>query len=703
MNELLKEFSVFFSMQIIVSGLLLSSSIVLAENSAPTPTSLPQTTSQNTSPPQSTPAPVKIAQSNTPQIIPDRRDFTLDTKTSPCEDFHQYVCGAVESKFELRADRSKHYFAFDDSNERLLEYKKKFMLNIDNEKKLAPRAQQVQDYYLSCMNESARKIEEKNLTATIIKLVAPIKTEKDLIHFSHQQLWKGNYSFTPFFSKPNSDDPLKLDGGVITNLMFLPDNKYYDNNELLKNYEELITSFFIELKLEKDPKKAADRAKKIIALEKEAAKTFPTAAVRRQRWTENRQMSQAAFLKKYPTLEYEEIFQKFPKETAIFIPYPEGIDTLQENLKNKQIDTLKDIYLYQSLAGKMDQAYPSFFEKSFQFNKKWFGGPDVRPILQERCTKSAMGMFGKELDEVLTERVFPNFQSEKITEVGEKIRQSIISGIEKNSWLSSEGKQEALNKIKKVRLQLVKPQTDAEWDFFPTKKYNSKTFIANQYLRAKVSDEKTLDELTKPANRDAWGMAPLTVNAYYSSEENKFVLPIGILQYPFFDAKLSTEENLGAGGAVIGHEIGHGIDDVGSKFDSDGKLHQWMSLNDLGELSKRGSQLIEQFNKIGHDGRLTLGENVADLVGLTFAYNAAFPGNAGTPEQKQKFFVAYARVWCGVIRPTFNDLLRKTDPHSAGWARINEQVKHQEGFQEAFQCKPNDKMHLPSAHQVKIW
>jgi putative endopeptidase len=553
------------------------------------------------------------------------------------------------------------------------------------------------------MDLPSRKSEEKKYAETIIKALPKIKDSKNLIHFSHQQLWKGQYSFTPFFNKPSSDDPIKLDGGIIANLMFLPDNKYYENDELIKSYEDLITDFFIELKLEKDIKKASERAKKIIALEKEAAKSFPDAAVRRQRWTENRQISQAAFIQKYSYLYPEEILNKFPKNTIIFTPYPEGLDILQNTLKNNQIEVLKDIYLYQSVSNQMDSAYPQFFNKLFEFNKKWFGGPDIRPDLQERCTKSAMNLFGKEIDELLTERLFPNFQSEKISALAEKIRQSIISGIEKNNWLSQEGKLGALTKIKKVRLQLVKPQTDSEWDFLVTKKYDPKNFIANDFLRTKISNEKTLDELTKPANRDSWGMAPLTVNAYYSGEENKFVLPIGILQYPFFDPKLSNEENLGAGGAVIGHEIGHGIDDQGSKFDGDGKLHQWMSLNDLGEFSKRGAQLVEQFNKIGHNGRLTLGENVADLVGLTFAYNAAFPNGTGTEEQKQKFFIAYARVWCGVTRPTFDELLRKTNPHSAGWARINEQVKHQIGFQEAFKCKSTDKLFLPTSSQVKIW
>lgn len=635
--------------------------------------------------------------------IPTRRTFDLNENISPCEDFHKYVCSKAESQFQLRSDRSKHYFAFDDSNERILDYKKQFMQNIDKENKLSERTSQIKAFYKSCMNTAARKTEELNYTKETLKYLEKVKTEKELISLSTQEFFSGKFAFTTFFTKPNIDNSDKLEGGIMGKLMFLPEKAYYENSELLKDYEEVLAEFFLSLQLEKDQPKAIVRAKNMIAIEKEAAKTFPTPATQRQRWTENRQLTQSAILNKYPNLDLEYIFKKIPKDTLIFLPYPEGLDHLSEIIKNKQFHSLKDIYLYQTLSGKMDEAYPVFFNKLFAFQKKWFGGADSRPALQERCTKIIMGHFAKELDETLTERMFPQFKSEKVLELGERIRASIISGIEKNSWLSVEAKQEALNKIKKMRLQLVKPFTDKEWDFLPIKKYSNKLYLANLDIRSRLNVEKTFDEILKPFNKEAWGMSPLTVNAYFSSEENKFVMPIGILQYPFFDANLLLEENLAAGGMVMGHEIGHSIDDVGSKFDSEGRLRQWMTLNDLGEFSRRGIKLIEQFDKIGHNGRLTQGENVADLVGLSFAYNAAFPKNEGNLETKKKFFISYARLWCGVIRPGLNELLRKTDPHALGKARINEQVKHQNGFQTAFQCKSGDKMFLADEDQVKIW
>lgn len=198
-------------------------------------------------------------------------------------------------------------------------------------------------------------------------------------------------------------------------------------------------------------------------------------------------------------------------------------------------------------------------------------------------------------------------------------------------------------------------------------------------------------------------MGPLTVNAYYSPDKNKFVLPIGILQYPFFIRDGDVVENLGAVGAVVGHELGHSIDDEGSKFDSKGKLKQWMSDEDIKKFQDRGRKMLDQFNKIGHNAQLTQGENIADLVGLTFAYNAAFPDNAGKIDDKKKFFVAYARVWCNVMREKTKEMQLKTDPHSLGFARINEQVKHQKGFQEAFSCNKSNKLFLEDSSRIEIW
>lgn len=195
----------------------------------------------------------------------------------------------------------------------------------------------------------------------------------------------------------------------------------------------------------------------------------------------------------------------------------------------------------------------------------------------------------------------------------------------------------------------------------------------------------------------------MTINAYYSPPDNKFVMPIGILQYPFFDNSLSDETNLGALGAVAGHELGHGIDDKGSRYDEKGRFREWMPPADLEEFKKRGENLAAQFNALGINGQLTMGENIGDLVGVTAAYRAAFPDDKGSLEAKKAFFLQFTRLWCNVIRPKFKEMLIKTNPHSPGDARGSQPLKNQVGFDEAYQCKAGDGMYLDPANRVHIW
>ena len=258
-----------------------------------------------------------------------------------------------------------------------------------------------------------------------------------------------------------------------------------------------------------------------------------------------------------------------------------------------------------------------------------------------------------------------------------------------------------------ANFQVVKPKTEKEWNFNPVTKYDIKRHIYNiKTLKAKLN-EREFKRLPKPVDKSIWYMGPLTVNAYYDPSANKFVMPAGILQYPFYDPKLPDWVNLGAVGAVVGHELGHGVDDQGSKYDEKGKVRQWMSQKDLKTFKKRGEKLVAQFNAAGHNGKLTLGENIGDLVGITFALNAAKKQMPLDPVARQEaiknFFLQYARAWCGVMRPKFAEKLLKVDPHSSIYARVNEQMKHQSDFAKAYNCKEGDKLFLPEDQRISIW
>lgn len=635
--------------------------------------------------------------------IPAKREFPLNPSVNPCEDFHQYVCSNVEASFKLRDDRSYHNFSFSDSNERILESQKKFMKTLPTAKDLDARTQQVKDFYLSCMNAPAKAKSEKSEVVRFAKEVSGLKTVHDLVAYSNKNIPQSQSLFLNIWAMNNQDDSNKIDAGVGARFMLLPDHKYYEDAKLMKDFKALLVLFLQNVEPGIKKSVAEQRAQDVIDMQLELIKTYPVAAVRRQRWSEKRTLSQADLIKKYPLLQLDQALSYVPSTSPVNVPIPESLDFANKDLATRPLQAWKDLYMYKELDGVMDDAFQKFFKASFNFSKKYLGGADKRPDRQERCTSQVSDYFSKELDAALVDKLFPDFDESKIQEVGTRIRASIAEGIKANNWLSKEAKKEAQTKIEKARLQLVKPQNDREWDFVPQRTYKADSYVGNLQTYAGASWEKTMKELREPANKDAWGMGPLTVNAYYNPPENKFVLPIGILQYPFYDKDGTVIENLGAVGAVMGHELGHSIDDSGSKYDESGRLKQWMTMKDLAEFQKRGEVMVDQFNKAGHDGKLTLGENVADNVGLTFSYKAAFPKNEGSIEDKKKFFVAYGRLWCSVVRPDMAKRLLKTDPHANGKARINEQVKHQAAFTEAFFCKPGDKMSLPENERIHIW
>jgi putative endopeptidase len=640
--------------------------------------------------------------------IPEKRSFDLDLTINPCDDFHAYVCSKAENSFQLREDRSSHIFAFSDSSERILESKKSFFKNIDSEKKLKPRTEQMRAFYKACMNESVSIVEEKRLVGELMKEVDQIKSIDQFIELNTKNLVEPKWSVIGFSIDANIDNPLIYDVYFDLNIMYLPEHSYYENADLLAAYNQLIVEFFKELKIPGTDKELAARAQAMIDYEKAFVKTYPYPAEFRQRWTQPRQVTRDDFFKLVLPFDFKPFFAKnIPKNTKIRDFIPESWNFFTANSRSEDLAVLKDMYIFRNARTYMDDAYPELYKKRQAFAHKFLGGSPVRPDRQERCTSSVMGSFNRELDMELQSRLFPHFPEQKMRVVAEKIRKSILQGLKENSWLSPEGKKMALEKIRTAKLQLISPKTAKEWDFKPIAKYSETSSYENSLKLHEIGMKRVFEKLRSGVNQQAWGMGPLTVNAYYSPDKNKFVMPIGILQFPFFAADGDVIENLGAVGAVVGHELGHSIDDQGSKFDSGGRLKQWMTDADLKNFSSRSLKMIEQFNKIGHNGQLTLGENVGDLVGLTFAYNAAFPADLKSKEDqtenKKKFFTAYARVWCGVMRDKTIERQLKTDPHSLGYARINEQVKHQRGFQEAYKCNSQNKLFLAPDDQIKIW
>lgn len=633
--------------------------------------------------------------------IPEKRPLPLSKEIKPCDNFYEYVCHDSIQQFELPLDRSAWYFSFTDAAERLLYAKKQYFKGL--EKGIEPAldsAKQIKNFYLSCMNETASKIEEKQLVQKEMETILALKSRDDFAELGQERIDKSNISYLGFETGADQDDPDLFDAIISADMKSLPEPSYYEKKETVKALTGLIEDFFKTLGF----KNFKERAQWVIAFEKSLAKVYPKPAILRDRFAANTYQPREVWVKKYPHLRLGRILNKIPKNIRLRDLVPESLEFFEEAVRSYPLEQLQSVLMFHSIRTFMDDAYPEHYAKSFKFNHRFLGGPEKRPDRQERCTREAMDHFPMELDQELLPILFPNFPQDKVIELAEKVRASIVQGLNKNSWLSVEGKRGALKKISGAKLYLVQPRTEREWNFNYPADYSLTLPYANRSLWREKSIEKTFDELKGPRDRTQWGMGPLTLNAYYSPPDNKFVMLLGILQYPFFDSSMNPIEQTAAIGAVMGHELGHSIDDKGSRYDADGKLKQWMTEADLREFTKRSQAFVERFNRAGHDGKLTLGENIGDHVGVFFAYDAAFPDTDGaTVQDKQEFFRAYAKLWCGKVRPEYEKMLLKLDSHALGRARVNEQVIQHPGFYDAFQCKSGDRMFVEPKDRIKVW
>lgn len=633
--------------------------------------------------------------------IPAKREFPLSTELNPCQDFYKYVCSKVDDSFELRPDRSRHDFAFNDASERLLDAKKAYFAGLSKQEPQGPREAGLKTFYLSCMDEGSGKRGEREWVKKVQGQIQAVKTRDDMLKLLAQNRMQAEVSSARLGTTSNQDKPLMMDVVPEVDWLTLPEKTYYDKPEVVSDLRDVATKFFATL----GDKKAKKKAATVVDFELGLAKEYLTRNEFRDIFNTRTGITRAELLSQFPNLRFEEILTRVPDETHIRNVMPKAMAYVNAQLASLSLDNLKTLYLYNALYGVLDDAYPDFYNTKFAFEHKNFGGPETRPERAERCTREVMSRFLPELDSILWPRVFPGFDAEKVRAMAEKIRSSILASLEDNTWLSKTARQEAIRKIKTATLQLVAPQTDEEWNFRPIGKYDIKAHLQNQQQWARLMLEKELTELKGPISPKRWGMGPLTVNAYYNQSTDKFVLPVGILQYPFYDQTAPMELNLGGIGTVVGHELGHGIDDKGSLYDAEGKMNEWMTAADLKEFQNRTHILVDQFAQAGQNGPFTLGENIGDLVGVTAAHRAAFGSTEmkGSEELERAFFVAYGRMWCEVQRPKLIESRFKQDPHPVGVARVNEQIRQQPAFEKAFACKAGDPMVLPADKRVKLW
>jgi len=394
---------------------------------------------------------------------------------------------------------------------------------------------------------------------------------------------------------------------------------------------------------------------------------------------------------------------------------PSFITAFGKELKGTGLDTWKTYLKWQVINNAAPYLSKAFVDEDFAFNGKTLNGiEEIRPRWK-RGVQAVEGSLGEAVGKIYVEKHFPPEAKARMVGLVDNLKKAYEGSINALSWMSDETKKKAQEKLAKFTVKIGYPD---QWRDYSALEIKPGDLVGNLTRATEFEYQRNLNKLGKPIDRNEWGMTPQTVNAYYNPEMNEIVFPAAILQPPFFDANADAALNYGGIGAVIGHEMTHGYDDQGSRFDAQGNFANWWTKADSKGFAERTGKLVEQFNGyqsidgIHVNGRLTLGENIADLGGLSVAYDALQKALADQPEanrevdgysQAQRFFLNWSVVWRRNFKPEELKVRLTTDPHAPANFRAIGTPSNTPAFAAAFGCKAGDAMVRSSDQRVVIW
>ena len=645
----------------------------------------------------------------------DKSNF--DTSVRPQDNFFQYVNGTWLAETEIPADKSAYgsfHILYDENQVRLREIIEN-SANQEN-KTIGSDVQKVGDFYASFMDSV--KIEELGLQ--------PLEEEFQLIEnvdsydglaelFAHHRTIGVQRPFTYWVDQDdkNSEEYILF---FQQSGLGLPDRDYYftegDKFEDIRvKYVEYLTKI---LELAKD-ENASAIANKVVKMEEDLAKNHWTRVENRDSEKTYNKFEVIKLSGLSPEFNWQLFFDKAGIATVenVIVRQPSYLAAFSNVLSKYSIDDWKDYSKVKLISSNATELSHEFVDASFEFYGKTLRGTEVNRPRWKRAVATVDGSLGEILGKVYVEKHFKPEAKERMVKLVDNLKLSMADRINKLDWMSADTKVEALAKLNKFNAKIGYPD---KWKDYSELVVKPDELLMNTIRSAEVEYRRDMNKLGKPIDREEWGMTPQTVNAYYSPSMNEVVFPAAILQPPFFNMKADDAVNYGGIGAVIGHEITHGFDDQGRKYDGNGNMREWWTEEDGKRFDERAQVVIDQYNEfipidtLHINGELTLGENIADIGGLTVSYNAyqlsldgkepevlnGFTGN-------QRVFLGWAQVWRMIARDEYlrNQVL--TDPHSYGKYRVIGVMNNLSEFYTAFDVKEGDGHYLPENERVKIW
>jgi len=642
----------------------------------------------------------------------------IDKSVDPCVDFYQFACGNWIKNSEIPADRAA-WQSFSELDESNLGVEREIL-----EKAAAGGAdrdaieQKIGDLYASCMDEKVVNAKGISPLKPELDRVAAVKDKAALIDQIGRLRMMGANALFNFFSNSDLHNADQVIAYISQGGLSLPDRDYYikdepDKVEMRKHLAEYVTQLFTLAG--RTPQQAGSAAQAVLVVETLLAADSMERTKLRDPMNRDHKMTRDEAIALAPNFHLNGYFAAVgaPNFTAVNVSTPDFFRQVNGVIATLPLETLKTYVMWHALRAASPWLSQPFVDANFKMRQALTGQKEIQDRWK-RCVDLVDGSLGEALGQRYVESTFGPEGKQRMLKMVDMLEKSLDGDIQSLSWMGDDTKKQAQAKLQAIRNKIGYPDV---WRDYSSVVIKRDDLLGNVKRANEFESKRQIAKIDKPLDRKEWGMTPPQVNAYYSGSFNEIVFPAGILQPPFFDKSMDDAVNFGGIGLVIGHELTHGFDDQGRKFDPQGNLRDWWTEQDGKEFEKRVSCIADEYanfvtvDNLKLNGRLTLGENTADNGGARIALAALEQmisedksGKAGqsidgyTPEQR--FFLGFGRVWCEKQRPENLRMQVSTNTHSPGRYRVNGVVQNMPEFQKAWGCKAGQPMVAENACHV---
>jgi len=683
----------------------LSALLATAAFAAPPPAAAPSETSSGTTTSAQTPAGVQA-------LLGD-----MDTKVDPCQDFYRYACGGWLAHTRRPADHPVWARSFSTVQEENREIVRKVLEDAAAHPGTDPDRARVGHYYASCMDTS-------RIDAAGAKPLAPYLAEIDRVHdlatlFATAGTLDrlGVRTLFRMSTRADSKNPRQNIAQFSQGGLGLPDRDYYVSQDpkkqaILEKYPGHVAEMLTLIGESQDA--AAQHAKEIVAFETRLAEASKPRAELRDPDKNYHKIDRAGLEKLSPRLPWKAFFDAtgYPAIEEINVRTPEFFEQLDAILADTSPAALREYLRWHLVHEAAPFLSEPFVEADFDFFDKRLSGQETIEPRWERCVDFTNRALGEAVGKVYIQQKFPGSSKATAQEMVRDIEAAFGSSLPGLDWMDAATREKAKEKVAALASMIGYPDT---WRDYSSMTIVPDDFFANVEAASRFDFDRQAKKIGHPVDRSEWHMSPQTVNAYNNPPQNQIVFPAGILQPPFFDKDFPAAMNYGGIGAVVGHELTHGFDDQGRKFDAEGSLREWWSPAVAAKFEARAQCVRDQYSSyqvepgVHVNGKLTAGENIADIGGLKEAYLAfqSYQERHGEKREipeltnDQLFFVAYAQNWCSLVTPEAQRMRVTVNPHSPAEFRAIGAVSDNPDFAKAFGCKVGDPM-VPK-NQCVVW